>query len=435
VGEGLMDLWPLLVFLVLLALNAPVAIAIAAGSLTFFIDQQGLPMTILTQRLMSSADSFPLLAIPMFTLAGVIMNHSGITKRLLNLAEVLVGHMAGGLAQTNVVLATLMGFESGSGNADAAMQSKMIGTEMIKRGYAPPFAAAVVAASAVITPIVPPGLGFVIYGYLASVSVGRLFMAGLVPGVMLMTALMLVIRHLSIKRGYKPVRPGMASPWEILMAIRQAAWALTVPFVVIFGLRDGFFTPTEAGAVIAIYSMLVGFFIYRELKVSMLIPIITEAALATATVMFIITAADSFGFYMTMERVASRTAEFLTTLTTNPLLMLMIINGFLLLLGMVLESVAALILMTPILAPIGAQLGIDPVHMGLLIILNLTIGAITPPVGTLMFIACGVLRVTIADFTKAVLPLLAAEVFVLFLLIVFPALCLTVPNWALGVGR
>ncbi len=430
-----MDFWPLLVFLVLLALNAPVAIAIAAGSLLFFIDQQGLPMTILTQRLMSSTDSFPLLAIPMFTLAGVIMNHSGITKRLLNLAETLVGHMAGGLAQTNVVLATLMGFESGSGNADAAMQSKMLGTEMIRRGYHPPFAAAVVAASAVITPIVPPGLGFVIYGYLASVSVGRLFMAGLIPGIMLMTALMCVIRYLSIKRGYKPVRPGMASFIEIMRAVRHAAWALTVPLVVIFGLRDGFFTPTEAGAVIAIYSMLVGFFIYRELKLSMLMPIITEAALATATVMFIITAADSFGFYMTLERVAARTAEMLTTLTTNPLLMLMIINGFLLLLGTLLESVAALILMTPILAPIGAQLGIDPVHMGLLIILNLTIGAITPPVGTLMFIACGVLRVSIADFTRAVLPLLAAEVVVLLLLIVFPALSLTIPNWALGVGR
>jgi tripartite ATP-independent transporter DctM subunit len=430
-----MDLWPLAVFLILLALNAPVGIAIGAGSLTFFVNQQGLPMTILTQRLMSSADSFPLLAIPMFTLAGVIMNHSGITKRLLNLAETLVGHMRGGLAQTNVVLATLMGFESGSGNADAAMQSKMIGTEMVRRGYHPPFAAAVVAASAVITPIVPPGLGFVIYGYLASVSVGRLFLAGLVPGVILMTALMLVIRQLSIKRGYKPVRPGMASFMEIMRAVQHAAWALTVPLVVIFGLRDGFFTPTEAGAVIAIYSLFVGFVVYRELKLSMLMPIITEAALATATVMFIITAADSFGFYMTLERIAARTAEALTTLTTNPLLMLMIINGFLLLLGMLLESVAALILMTPILAPIAAQLGIDPVHMGLLIVLNLTIGAITPPVGTLMFIACGVLRVSIADFTRAVLPLLATEVVVLVLLIAFPALCLTVPNWVLGVGR
>ena len=430
-----MDLWPLVVFLVLLAINAPVGIAIAAGALLFFVDQQGLPMTIYPQRLMSSSDSFPLVAIPMFTLAGVIMNHAGITKRLLGLAETLVGHMAGGLAQTNVVLATLMGFESGSGNADAAMQSKMLGTEMIRRGYHPPFAAAVVAASAVITPIIPPGLGFVIYGYLANVSVGRLFMAGIVPGLMLMIALMIVTHHVSKRRGYKPTRANMAGPVEILRAIRDASWALTVPIVVIFGLRYGIFTPTEAGAVIAVYSMLVGFFIYRELKLSHLMPIITEAALATATVMIIISAADSFGFYMTLERVAARTADFLATLTSDPLLMLVIINLFLLGVGMLLESVAALILLTPILAPVGAQLGIDPVHLGLLIVLNLTIGAITPPVGTLMFISCGVLRVSIADFTRAVLPLLAAEIVVLALLILFPQLVLFIPNWALGAGR
>lgn len=430
-----MDLWPLFAFLVLLAINAPVNIAIAAGALLFFVNQQGLPMTIYPQRLMSSSESFPLVAIPMFTLAGVIMNHAGITRRLLSLAETLVGHMAGGLAQTNVVLATLMGFESGSGNADAAMQSKMLGTEMIRRGYHPPFAAAVVAASAVITPIIPPGLGFVIYGYLANVSVGRLFMAGIIPGLMLMTSLMIVTHFVSKRRGYKPVRPKAASPLEVLVAIRDASWALTVPIVVIFGLRYGLFTPTEAGAVIAVYSMLVGFFIYRELKVSDLWGIITEAALATATVMIIISAADAFGFYMTLERVAVSTADVLATLTSNPLVMLLIINLFLLCLGMLLESVAALILVTPILAPVGAQLGIDPVHLGLLIVLNLTIGAITPPVGTLMFISCGVLRVSIADFTRAVLPLLAAEVTVLSLLVLFPQLVLFIPNWALGPGR
>jgi tripartite ATP-independent transporter DctM subunit len=430
-----MNLWPIALFLALLAINTPVAVAMGAGALLFFLDQQGLPMTIFTQRLMSSADSFPLLAIPMFTLAGVIMNHSGITRRLLNLAEVLVGHMAGGLAQANVVLAMLMGFESGSASADAAMQSKMLGNEMIRRGYAPPFAAAVVAASAVITPMVPPGLAFIIYGYLAGVSVGRLFMAGLVPALMLMTALMLVVRYLSIKRGYKPVREAAARPGEVLTAICHSGWALTVPVVIVFGLRDGLFTPTEAGAVIAIYSMFVGFFIYRELRIAMILPIITEAAMATAPIMFIIMAADSFGFYMTVEQVASRAAGALTALTTSPLMMLIIVNVFLLGLGMLLESIAAMILMTPILAPLAIQLGIDPVHMGILIVLNLVIGAIHPPVGTLMFIACGVLRVKIADFTVAVFPLLIAEIIVLALLILFPALCLTVPNWVFGLGH
>lgn len=430
-----MELWPLFLFLILLAINAPVAFAIASGALLFFLLQQGLPLSIFAQRLMSSSESFPLLAIPMFTLAGVIMNHSGITKRLLNLAETMVGHMAGGLAQTNIVLATLMGFESGSGNADAAMQSKMLGTEMIRRGYKPAFAAAIVAASAVITPIIPPGLGFVIYGYLANVSVGRLFMGGVVPGLMLMTSLMLMARFVSKRHGYLPVRESPPSVFELGRAIRSAIWALTVPVVVIVGLREGLFTPTEAGAVIAVYSALVGFFVYRELKLGDLWPIMTEAALATATVMIIISAADAFGFYLTLERIAAGAADALTSVTRNPLVFLLLVNLLLLGIGMLLESVAALILLTPILAPIGAQLGVDPVHLGMLIVLNLTIGAITPPVGTLMFISCGVLRVSIAQFSRAILPFLVIEIGVLLLLVLFPKLVLFLPDLMLGPGR
>jgi tripartite ATP-independent transporter DctM subunit len=293
----------------------------------------------------------------------------------------------------------------------------------------------VVAASAVITPIIPPGLGFVLYGYLANVSVGRLFMAGIVPGFMLMTALMITTRSMAKNRGYHPVRDRMASPLEILRAVRDAGWALTVPFMVIFGLRYGIFTPTEAGAVIAAYSLLVGLFVYRELKPSQLWGIVTEAALATAMVMLIISAADALGFYMTLEQIASHLALGLSSATSSPLLMLLIINLFLLAAGMLLESLAALILLTPILAPIGAQVGIDPVHLGLLIVLNLTLGAVHPPVGTLMFISCGVLDVKIVDYTRAVLPLLGAEVAVLFLLVLFPDLALFLPNWAFGPGR
>ena len=207
-----MDAWPLALFILLLFLNTPVTVAIGAGALLFFLHQRGLPLTIFPQRLSAFSQSFPLVAIPMFTFAGVIMNHSGITTRLLNFAETLVGHMSGALAQTNVLLATLMGFESGSGNADAAMQSKMLGAQMVRRGYPAPFAAAIVAASAVITPMMPPGLGFVLYGYLANVSVGRLFMAGIVPGFTMMTVLMVTTHFLSKRYGFQPVRDRMASP-------------------------------------------------------------------------------------------------------------------------------------------------------------------------------------------------------------------------------
>ena len=325
-----MDAWPLALFILLLFLNVPVTVAIGAGALLFFLHQRGLPLTIFPQRLSAFSQSFPLVAIPMFTFAGVIMNHSGITTRLLNLAETLVGHMSGALAQTNVLLATLMGFESGSGNADAAMQSKMLGAQMVRRGYPRPFAAAIVAASAVITPMMPPGLGFVLYGYLANVSVGRLFMAGIVPGFTMMPVLMVTTYFLSKRYGFQPVRDRMASPAEILAALRQASWALTVPFVVIFGLRYGIFTPTEAGAVIATYSLAVGLFVYRELKVSQLWGIVTEAALATAIVMMIISAANALGYYMTLEQIASHVATTLSSITTNPLLMLVVINLFLL---------------------------------------------------------------------------------------------------------
>jgi tripartite ATP-independent transporter DctM subunit len=353
----------------------------------------------------------------------------------LNLAETLVGHMSGALAQTNVLLAALMGFESGSGNADAAMQSKMLGTEMIRRGYPRPFAAAIVAASAVITPMMPPGLGFVLYGYLANVSVGRLFMAGIVPGFTMMAALMITTRFLSKKYDFRPVRERRASLAEIGTVLREAVWALTVPFVVIFGLRFGIFTPTEAGAVISAYSLLVGLFVYRELKLHQLWNVITEAALATAIVMMIISASNALGFYMTLEQIASHLARLLSSITVSPLMMLVVINVFLLLIGMVLESVAALILLTPILVPIATSVGIDPVHLGVLICLNVSLGAVHPPVGTLMFITCGILNVKIVDYTKAVIPLLAMEIAVLILLILFPPIVLTLPHWAFGPGQ
>ena len=430
-----MDIWPLVLFIVLLFLNVPVSVAIGSGALLYFLHQQGLPLTIFPQRLAAFSQSFPLLAIPMFIMAGVTMNHAGITRRLLNLAETLVGHMSGALAQTSVVLAAMMGFESGSGYADAAMQSKMLGTEMVRRGYPRPFAAAIIAASAIITPMMPPGLGFVLYGYLANVSVGRLFMAGIIPGFTMMFSLMIITRFLAKKYDLKPVRDRHASWREILAAIQQASWALTVPFVVIFGLRYGIFTPTEAGAVIAVYSLLVGLFVYRELKFSQLWGLITEAALATAVVMLIISAANALGYYMTLDQIAAHVEATLRSVITSPLAMLIIINVFLLLIGMVLESVAALILLTPILVPIATHVGVNPVHLGVLMSLNLSLGAVHPPVGTLMFIACGVLEVDIVDYTIAVWPLLAVEVLVLILLIFFPPIALILPTWAFGPGQ
>lgn len=427
-----MEFVPFGVFFVLLFLNVPVSIALASGALSFFFIQSGLPLPIYAQRLASTASSFTLLAIPMFTLIGVIMNHAGITRRLLDLAEALVGHFVGALAQANIVLATLMGGLSASGYAEAAMQSKMLGSEMIRRGYPAPFAAAIVSAASVITPIIPPGLGFIIFGFLADVSIGRLFVSGIIPGLMVAAALMIVTYFLSRRHSYARLREERASAREVGAALKRAGWALTIPVVVIVGIRYGIFTPTEAGAVVAVYSLLIGLFAHRAFGLRQIPAILSEATLSAGMVMLVIAAAMAFGYYMTLERIPSQAAQFLTTVTTDPLAMLLLINLFLLVVGMFLESIAALIILTPILVPVILSLGIDPVHFGLIMVLNLALGGLTPPVGGLVFISCSVLNVRIADYVRAIAPLFAAQFAVLMVLTAFPALVTFLPNLLMG---
>lgn len=427
-----MEFLPVLLMFLLFALGVPVAIAIAASALVFFAFADGVPIQIFVQRLVSSTESFPLLAVPFFIFAGTIMNYAGITRRLLNFADALVGHTIGGLAQVNVLLATLMGGLSASANADAAMQAKMLGTEMVRRGYSPGFAAAVTACSAVITPIIPPGIGLIIYGFLADVSVGRLFIGGIVPGLMLCIGLMIAIYFVARRRGYKPMRERMVSPRELWQAFIQALGALSIAAFILIGIRYGIFTPTEAGAMTVVYATLVGFLVHQELKLADFPQIILETVLATSAVMLIICAASAFGFYMTWQRIPAEAAQFLISLTSNPVVLLMLINLLLIAVGMLIEGTAALILLTPILVPVITKLGIDPIHFGLVVVVNLTIGGVTPPVGTLMFVSCSVLRVSIQRFAVEALPLLVSMFIVLALITFFPELVLWLPNKLMG---
>jgi TRAP transporter, DctM subunit len=419
---------PVAVMFGLFVLGVPVALAIAAAALTFFIFADGVPIEIFIQRLVSATESFPLLAVPFFIFAGTIMNYAGITRRLLNFADALVGHMIGGLAQVNVLLATLMGGLSASANADAAMQSQMLGKEMVKRGYAPGFAAAVTACSAVITPIIPPGIGLIVYGFLADASVGRLFIGGIVPGLMLCAGLMAAIYFVAKRCGYMPLRDRMVSGRQLWTAFVEALGALSIAAFILIGIRYGVFTPTEAGAMTVIYAALVGFFVHRELKLEHFPRIILETVIATSAVMLIICAASAFGFYMTWERIPARAAQFLISLTDDPRLLLLLINILLIGIGMLIEGTAALILLTPIFIPVITKLGIDPIHFGLVLVVNLTIGGVTPPVGTLMFVSCSILRVPIQRFTREALPLLASMFVVLGLITFFPELVLWLPN-------
>lgn len=429
-----MELMPILVMLGLFALNVPIALAIAMAALSFFLTAGGLPISGFIQKMAASTESFPLLAVPFFIFAGTIMNHAGITRRLLGFADALVGHTVGGLAQANVVLSALMGGLSASANADAAMQAKMLGTEMVRRGYSPGFTAAVSTCSSVITPIIPPGIGLILYGFLSDVSVGRLFIAGIVPGLLITLALMVVVRLRARSRDYKPTRERAAAPRELGSAFVEALGALSIIAFILIGIRQGIFTPTEAGAMTVVYASLIGFFWHRELKLSAFPLIIRETVLATAVVMLIICAAGAFGFYMTWEQIPSRGADLLLGITQNPLALLLLINLLLLVIGMLIEGTAALILLTPILVPAVTQVGIDPLHFGIVMVVNLTVGGITPPVGTLMFTSCSILGVSVGEYMREAWPFFTALFAVLLLLVLAPVLVTFLPDLLMGAG-
>ena len=428
-----MSTWlPSLVMVALFALNVPIAFAIALSALSFFLVQTGLPLEIFVQKMVSATDSYPLLAVPFFVLMGALMNAAGITRRLLTLADALVGHLTGALAQMCTVLATLLGGLTASSTADAAMLSKTLGVEMIRREYNPAFAASITACAAVITALIPPGIGLIIYGYLAEVSVGRLFLAGIIPGLLTSAALMLTTWIVARRRGYLPLRREFIGRSKLAAAFVDALWALTIPVFIIVGIRYGIFTPTEAGAITVIYTALVGFFAYGDLRLADLPQVIRETVLDTAAVMLLICAAAAFGFYMSWEQLPPRMANGLIALTDEPWLLLLLINLLLIVLGTAVEGTAALIILTPILVPVVTKLGIDPVHFGIVLVMNLTVAGVTPPVGQMMFISCAVLKVSMEAFTVEVLPFLAAMLVVLALITFVPGLVLFLPNVIMG---
>lgn len=416
-----MVLFPLIVLFVLFLINVPVAFCLMLSALSYFVFcPTGMPASMVIQRMVASAESFPMLAIPFFILSGTIMTYSGISSRLMSFAECLTGHMNGGLGQVNVLLSALMGGVSGSSNADAAMQAKMLVPEMEKRGYGRGFSAAVTAASACITPIIPPGITLILYSFMAEVSVSKMFVAGYVPGIMITVALMIVVTIISKKKGYLPVREKGPTAKEIWTEFVKSIWALFMPFGLIMGLRFGIFTASEAGSVCVIYTLAVGFFVYKELKVEMLPQIIKESVYSTCSVMLIIVSASAFSYYMSWERIPQLVTEMLTSVTSNPFVFLMIVNIFLLILGMFLEGTASLIILTPLLLPVAVSLGIDPIHLGIVMVVNITMGGISPPFGTLIFVVCSTLKLKVTEFIKESIPFIAALLIVLMIITYVP---------------
>lgn len=432
-----LHLWlPAILMLVLLALQTPITWAMAIAALSFFVlNLDQMPLANFAQQMAEGTESVSLLALPLFVLAGCIMNASGITRRLLHMAEVLVGHMTGALAQMCTVLATLLGGLTASANADAAMLAKTIGAQMVERGYSAPFAAVITSSAAIITALIPPSIGLIIYGFLAEASIGRLFAAGIVPGLLLAAVLMFTTHVLAIKRKYQPQRQRRATARELWHALIDGLWALSIPVVILAGTRYGIFTTTESGAIVVLYVLLIAIFGYREMRLSQLPEVLAESARDSASVMMMICAASAFGFYLSWEQVPQAMSGWLAGATSNPLALLLLINLVLIVLGTAIEGSAALIILTPMLLPLIEGAHIDKVHFGIVLITNLTIAGITPPVGGLMYISSQALRVRMGDYTREVLPYLAAMMVLLVVLSVFPQISLWLPDLLYGQGK
>ncbi|MCI6152826.1 TRAP transporter large permease [Fusobacterium perfoetens] len=422
-------LLPVLILFILFFCNIPISFALFASSLFYFLFMNTNTFAdLILQTFIKSAESFPLLAIPFFIMAGAVMNYSGISDKLMKMAEVLSGHMKGGLAQVNVLLSVLMGGISGSANADAAMECKILVPEMTKRGFSKSFSAAITAASSAITPVIPPGINLIIYSLIANVSVAKMFLAGYVPGFLMCIALMVTVSIISRKRGYGATREKRATGKEVALQMKDSIWALLLPFGIILGMRVGFFTPTEAGAMAVLYCLFIGFFIYKELKIEHLAGIVKETVYGTSSVMFIIIGAGVFGQYLNWERIPHIIGEYLMNITSSPIAFLLIVNAILLLIGMFIEGGAAMIILAPLLIPTARSLGIDPVHFGIVMIVNIMIGGITPPFGSMMFLTCSIVDVPIKEFVKESLPFIVALFIVLVIVTFCPKLMLLLPN-------
>jgi TRAP-type transport system large permease protein len=415
-------------FTVFLVIGMPVAFALALASVPVFILTGAMPPTVVIQKMVTATQSFPLLAVPFFILAGNLMNVTGITFRLVKFARLLTGWMAGGLAQVSIVLSFMMGGISGSAVADASMEARLLGPSMIKQGYSKASTAAVLAFGSVITATIPPSIGLILFGFVNEVSIGRLFLAGVLPGIFLTIVLMITSWFVAHKNGYKPDLPKVPSGKELWSSFSESIWALAFPVILIVGFRFGLFTATEAGAFLVFYALCVGFFVYRELDRKKLYEAVTGSVSDLGMVMLLIIMAAVLGYAMTIERAPQQITEFVTTLTENPVLILTLVVAVLVISGMFLEGAANILLVTPIVMPVLVNAGYDPVHMGILIVTLINFGGLTPPVGVIMFTVCGILDVKTGAYTRASIPFFIAMVVFFVLMAEVPSLTLLLPN-------
>lgn len=394
----------LILVLVLLFLKVPVFVSIIAGSVAYFFLNPDVNAMILAQRVSSAIQSTSLLAVPFFVCAGVFMNYSGVTRRIMALCDVLTGRMWGGLAQVNVLLSTMMGGLSGSSLADAAMEARMLVPEMEKKGMSKEFSSVVTAASAMITPLVPPGIAMILFGSLANLSVGKLFVSGIGVGLLLCIGEMITVSIISRKRGYAPTRKERLHWKQVAPVLKQAILPLILPVVIIGGIRIGAFTATEAGTVAVVYSIFLGL-LYKEIDWNTIVKGLKETVISTAGIMMIIGAASALSWVLTKERIPQSITELMLQVTDNKYVFLLLCNLFLLFVGMFIEGNAAMIVLVPLLYPIATgTYGIDGIQFAMMFIFNMAIGSLSPPMGTLMFVVCNETKCKLSTFIKESIP-------------------------------
>jgi tripartite ATP-independent transporter DctM subunit len=407
-----------------IALGMPIAFALLISGLALMLSLGAFDSQILAQNLINGADSFPLMAIPFFILAGELMNIGGLSTRIINFALALVGHIRGGLGYVAIIASVLFAGLSGSAIADTAALAAILIPMMVKAGYNRNRSTGLIAAGGIIAPIIPPSIPMIIFGVSSGVSITKLFMAGIVPG--LLIALGLVVAWWWVVRKDNVEVFPRKSLKEIFHETKQAFWGLLLPVIIIVGLRGGVFTPTEAAVIAAFYALLIGVFIYREIKLEHLYKALITSAKMTSVVMFLASAAMVSAWLMTIANIPSIVVDAVQPFVDNQLLLLIVINFLVLVIGTAMDLTPTILILTPILMPVIEAAGIDPVYFGVLFVLNNCIGLLTPPVGTVLNVACGVGKIGMDDIMKGIWPFLLVEILILILLILFPSL-VTVP--------
>ncbi|MEZ7173730.1 TRAP transporter large permease [Sporosarcina sp. OR05] len=412
---------------VLMFMSVPIAVALGLATALGIGMHETLPLMTVAQRIFISINSFPLMAIPFFILAGNLMQVGGLSKRLVNFASSLVGHFTGGLAMVAIITSMFFAAISGSGAATTAAIGAILIPAMIAKGYSKEYASANQAVSGALGVIIPPSISLILYGVVAGVSVSELFIAGVFPGLVIVVSLLIMAYVVSKRNGYTGMEK--STPKEIFTAFRKSIIALLMPVVILGGIYGGYFTPTEAAVVAVFYGFVVGVFIYKEIKIKQLYKVLVDSAVTTAIVMIIIGTAGLFSFYISITGVPELIMTLISGLTTNAIIFLLIINLVLLIAGMFFDGAAAILIFTPLFLPAAISFGIDPVHFGIIIVVNLAIGLVTPPVGLNLFVAAQISGISFSRLSKAIMPFIVILIVDILIISYVPAISLWLPGF------